>query len=105
MHINAINTLEVRFIEEPDVFFERRLQVCRARFEAEVGCLGFAIHRSSSEPFGWLLTGYWASSEQMTAHFCSDTMSELVSTLVGLRANLGFASFTKILSETSSDVR
>lgn len=105
MGIDAINTLEVRLIEEPDVFFERRLSSYCNRFEAEPGCLGFALSRSGREPHLWLLTGHWSSAAYMTAHFCGETMADLVNTLMALRANVNFASFTKALPETSTDVR
>ena len=76
----------------------------RERFGAEQGCLGFVVSRSAREAHLWLLTGHWSSPLHMTAHFCGEHMSELVSTLVGLRAHLSFASFSKVLPETLTDV-
>lgn len=104
MHTNAINTVEVRFTEAPDDFFERRLCAYQERFEAEPGCLGFSISRSTQEPQLWLLTGHWACPDRMTEHFDADNMTELVNMLVLMRASLSFASFSKVVSERALDV-
>ncbi|MFH0022907.1 antibiotic biosynthesis monooxygenase family protein [Pseudomonas fluorescens] len=99
MHINAINTLEVRFAEEPDDSFEQRLAVYRERFEAEQGCVGFSVSRSQLEPHLWLLTGHWANAAQMTEHFHTEGMTELVRELVEYQASVNFASFSKVITE------
>lgn len=104
MHIDAINTLEIRFFEEPDAFFEDRLTTYQEKFKEEQGCTGFVINRSSLEPYLWILTGHWTETSQMTAHFCGEEMAELVSTLIELRANLSFARFAKVDAENMSDV-
>ncbi|MFJ3486488.1 putative quinol monooxygenase [Pseudomonas sp. NPDC090202] len=105
MQIDAINTLEIRFVEAPDVFFERRLRVYRARFEAEQGCVSFVVSRASGAEHVWILSGHWTDNTHMTAHFAGANMAELVNFLIGLRAHLSFASFGKVQPGTSADVR
>lgn len=104
MHIDAINTLEIRFFEAPDVLFEHRLSTFQKKFKKAHGCTGFVISRSSLEPYLWILTGHWTETSQMTAHFRGEDMAELVSTLIELRANLSFARFAKVDAENMSDV-
>ncbi|MCV4340872.1 putative quinol monooxygenase [Pseudomonas capsici] len=94
MHINAMNALEIRFIEGTDPFFESRLKLHIDLLQGAPGCLGYAFSRSSHEPCLWLLSGHWASASEMTEHFAGPAMSALINFLIESGANLTFASFT-----------
>ncbi|GFM65280.1 antibiotic biosynthesis monooxygenase [Pseudomonas lijiangensis] len=93
MHINAMNGLEIRFIEDMDPFFESRLKLHVDQLQDAQGCLGYALSRSAHEPCLWILSGHWASACEMTEHFASSAMSALISFLIESGANLTFVSF------------
>lgn len=99
MTITAVNTLEIQISPEADSQLEQRLMGHVARIQNMQGCLGYALIRSCGQDDRWILSGYWASVEEMTAHFCSSPMTEIVSSLIESRANLTFASFTPVLVE------
>ena len=100
MNITAVNTLEVRVVEEVDERFEWSLKGYAARFEEAHGCVGYSVMRSASEPGLWVLSGYWNTAPAMTAHFKCELMTELVNHLIQSCANLTFASFTPLIAET-----
>lgn len=93
MNIIAVNTLEVRVIEDVDLRFEHQMQGFARRFENAFGCVSYSVVRSASEPRLWVLTGCWSGASAMTEHFNSEPMIELVNHLVASCANLTFASF------------
>lgn len=93
MHINAMNALEIRFIEATDPFFESRLRLHIDPLQSAQGCLGYALSRSTDEDCLWILSGYWASTSHMTEHFSSAAMSALINALIESGANLTFVSF------------
>ncbi|GFM85543.1 hypothetical protein PSCICO_09420 [Pseudomonas cichorii] len=93
MHINAMNALEIRFIEDTDPFFESRVKLHIAQLQGAPGCLGYALGRSANEDCLWILSGYWASACDMTEHFSGAAMSALINSLIECGANLTFVSF------------
>jgi quinol monooxygenase YgiN len=99
----AVNTLEIRVNAEADPQLEQHLKSCVARIENMRGCLGYSLIRSSSQDDLWILCGYWSSAEDMTAHFSSEPMSEIVSSLIESCANLTFTRFAPVLAEAQSD--
>ncbi|MFC6338117.1 hypothetical protein GIR22_09425 [Pseudomonas sp. CCM 7891] len=103
MHITAVNTLEIRSFEDVDPVFETRLQAFAASFVEVPGCLGYVMNRSRAEANLWILSGYWATTSDMTTHFSSTSMTALVNALIEARANLTFASFTPVLTDTPQD--
>ncbi|UZE15037.1 antibiotic biosynthesis monooxygenase family protein [Pseudomonas sp. B21-053] len=103
MNIEAVNTLEIRFFEAADALFERRLHSFAFRFEEAPGCLGYVVSRSPAESNLWILSGYWSSASDMTLHFSSTHMTQLVNALIEARANLTFASFTPLMDEAAQD--
>lgn len=94
MNITAVNTLEIRVVEEVDQHFERSLKEYAATFEKIHGCLGYSVIRSTGEPNLWVFSGYWSAASMMTEHFESESMTALLNHLVASCANLTFASFT-----------
>jgi quinol monooxygenase YgiN len=103
MNITAVNTLEVRVIEDVGSHFESHLQEYATRFERAPGCVGYSVIRSASEPRLWVFSGCWSEVPAMTAHFESPPMIELVNHLMESCANLTFASFTPSIAETGCD--
>ena len=47
MNITAVNTLEIRVVEEVDQHFERTLKGYAATFEQIHGCVGCSVIRST----------------------------------------------------------
>lgn len=99
MTISAVNTLEIRINAEADSHLEQDLNACIARIQRMQGCLGYSLTRSPSQEGLWILSGYWSSAADMTAHFTSEPMSEIVSSLIDSRANLMFTRFTPAVVE------
>lgn len=99
MSIKAVNTLEIRINPEADSQLEQHLQACVARIEPMQGCLGYSLIRSASRDDVWIMSGYWSSAEQMTAHFSSAPMTEIVSSLIDSCAGLTFASFIPLVDK------
>lgn len=97
MTITAVNTLEIRINHEADSKLELHLQACLSRIEHRRGCLGYSLIRSSSRDDVWIMSGYWSSATEMTAHFSSEPMTEIVNALIDSCASLTFASFTPML--------
>ncbi|MEW5713463.1 antibiotic biosynthesis monooxygenase family protein [Pseudomonas sp. SB113] len=93
MNITAVNTLEIRLIEEADQGFELSLKEYAAVFERVPECLGYSVTRSIYETNLWVFSGYWSAESAMTAHFKSESMTALVNHLIASYANLTFASF------------
>ena len=103
MNITAVNTLEVRVIDDVDSRFESHLREYATRFEKSHGCVSYSLNRSASEPSLWVFSGCWSAVPAMTAHFESGPMIELVNHLMECCANLTFASFTPSIRETATD--
>lgn len=103
MTIAAVNTLEIRINPEADPELEPQLRSCTARIENMPGCLGYSLIRSTGEDGLWILSGYWSSSEAMTAHFSSEPMTEIVSALIESCAQLTFSRLAPVLAEAQSD--
>jgi quinol monooxygenase YgiN len=99
MSIKAVNTLEIRTGPEADSQLEQHLQACVARIEHMRGCLGYSLIRSSIRDDVWIMSGYWSSATEMTAHFSSEPMTEIVSALIDSCASLTFASFTPVVEK------
>ena len=103
MSITAVNTLEIRTSPEADSQLDQHLQACVARIQHMQGCLGYSLIRSSSRDDVWIMSGYWSSATEMTAHFSSAPMTEIVSALTESCANLTFASFTPMVEQPMSE--
>ncbi|MCD5989821.1 antibiotic biosynthesis monooxygenase [Pseudomonas sp. CDFA 553] len=103
MTITAVNTLEIWINQEADSQLEPYLQACVARIQHIQGCLGYSLIRSSSRDDVWIMSGYWSSATEMTAHFSSAPMTEIVSALIESCANLTFASFTPMVEQPMSE--
>lgn len=103
MNITAVNTLEVRVIEDMEPSFEWHLQTYATRFEKAHGCVSYSVSRSASEPRLWVFSGCWSELPAMTAHFESGPMMELINHLMASCANLTFASFASSIAETGPD--
>lgn len=102
MNITAVNTLEIRINAQADSQLEQHLRTCVARIENMPGCLGYSLIHSASRDDLWILSGYWSSVAEMTAHFFSEPMTGIVSALIESCASLTFASFTPVLVEAES---
>jgi len=103
MNINAVNTLEVRLIEQPAPCFESLLKRYATLFVKAKGCVAYSITQGPHEQGLWVFSGYWSSASDMTAHFSSGAMTELVNHLVESSANLTFASFAAPFAEAQCD--
>lgn len=103
MNITAVNTLEIRVIEEVDQHFEQRLKAYAETFEKIHGCLGYSVIRSSRDPGLWVFSGYWSAASMMTEHFESESMTALVNHLVASCSNLTFATFTPQIARWPHD--
>lgn len=91
MQVHAINTLQIRFADEPDTRFEDQLRAHAALCGQATGCLGYALTRSPEATTVWLLSGHWANDEALAAHYRDDALQALLRFLVEARASLQFA--------------
>lgn len=103
MTVTAVNTLEIQVNAEADPQLEQHLRSCVTRIENMRGCQGYSLIRSTSQDDVWILSGYWSSAADMTAHFSSEPMTEIVRSLIESCANLTFTSFIPVLAEAQSD--
>ncbi|WP_122664274.1 antibiotic biosynthesis monooxygenase family protein [Pseudomonas viridiflava] len=103
MTIAAVNTLEIRINPEADPHLEQQLKSLVARIEDMPDCLGYALIRNPGQDDFWILSGYWSNAEAMTAHFSSEPMTGIVSSLIESCANLTFSSFAPVLAEAQCD--
>ncbi|KPX12835.1 antibiotic biosynthesis monooxygenase [Pseudomonas syringae] len=103
MHIRAVNTLEIRFVETPDLRCIERLDEFINQFKNEPECLGVSLEQGVQDSNLWILCAYWNNDSAMTTHFVSSPMIGLVNLLVRMCAHLTFASFAPVLGGTSQD--
>ncbi|MFJ4392424.1 antibiotic biosynthesis monooxygenase family protein [Pseudomonas soli] len=82
MALVALNTVEIDPAKGATQALRAKLEVLLETLNRTSGCTGYTLCCREASPGSWLITGYWDSAEQMTAHFhlpCLAVLFELTS--------------------------
>ncbi|QRY77322.1 hypothetical protein JVX91_17075 [Pseudomonas sp. PDNC002] len=94
MSLVAVSTVEIDPAMSSVAGLRTGLEELRADLSRLSGCTAYRLSCGSEPGDTWLLTGYWDSTERMTAHFnlpCLARLFELAA--MGLIVGLRFGTF------------
>lgn len=94
MCLVAISTVEIRPASGSAAVLRTRLEALLASLNRTSGCAAYRLTCESGPGDTWILTGYWDSTERMTAHFDLPCLARLFELLVQrLIVGLRFGTF------------
>ncbi|MEG0859771.1 MAG: antibiotic biosynthesis monooxygenase [Pseudomonas sp.] len=94
MGIVAINTVEIQPANGSAAALRVRLQGLLLKLNRFSGCTAYSLTCANNPGDTWVVTGYWDSTERMTAHFDLPCLAELFElTAQRLVVGLRFATF------------
>ncbi|WP_422419459.1 antibiotic biosynthesis monooxygenase family protein [Pseudomonas sp. GZD-222] len=95
MGIVAINTVEIHPANGSAAALRVRVQGLLATLNRISGCTAYSLTCGSNPGDPWVVTGYWDSTERMTAHFNLPCLTEVFElTAERLVVGLRFATFS-----------
>lgn len=103
MSINAVNTLEILVPPGAAALLEGCIARAAGQLRATTGCIAYDLVRGVGQPSLWILSGYWASQDDMDAHLAGDELEGLVQLLVRYSAHLHFATFSNLSAGSGHD--